>query len=231
MPPSAGGVITAPIPGMPVVPPSVEAVKGSPDQNRGGNEGVENRTGGNEGRGQGRALGGAQGEAGMLHSLGLRHLALEHQEELALLSGLNGQMFDEGYIGNQVKAHSKMLAMFELHARTARDSQVRSFAARSLPVVQAHLQMARQLAGLGADPGGRGRGRIRSGGSGQDQGGQFGGSQGRGNRGRGNSSGTGQGGQNGGSQNDGGQNQGDQSNPGQNQGGGSGTGQGQSGDR
>jgi transcription initiation factor TFIID subunit TAF12 len=98
---------------------------------------------------------------------------MEHQEELGLLARMSGPMFDEGYIGNQVKAHSKMLAMFELHARTARDSGVRSFAARSVPIVQAHLQMARQLAGLSAEPGGRGgRGRMRNGGSGQNQGGQ-----------------------------------------------------------
>src|SRR3712207_724919 len=71
---------------------------------------------------------------------------------------MSGAMFDQAYMANQVKAHAKMAAMFELHAQKSQDMDVRAFAARNLPIVQEHLRMARQLAGLGA--GGTGAGRT-----------------------------------------------------------------------
>jgi predicted outer membrane protein len=88
-----------------------------------------------------------------LRELGLRHLALEHREMRLMLASLSGQMFDQEYIGGQVKGHAKMAAMLELYSRTGPDADLRAWAAKTLPTVQEHYRMARQLAGLSGDPG------------------------------------------------------------------------------
>jgi putative membrane protein len=83
-----------------------------------------------------------------LAELGLRHEAIHHQEERQLLSGLSGRAFDEAYLGGQVQDHAKMAAMLEAKPRMTQDTGIRDWAAKALPVVKEHLQMARRLAGL-----------------------------------------------------------------------------------
>lgn len=126
-----------------------------------GREGAAGGPGGGPGltRVGDREAGGAGGTVDM-GELGLRHMVVQHQEERAMLSRLNGPMFDQAYMGDQVKMHSHMVAAFETHARTSQDPDVRAYAERSLPVLREHLRMAREIVGLG--PGeGSGRGDDR----------------------------------------------------------------------
>lgn len=85
--------------------------------------------------------------------LGLRHMALKAREERLLLESMSGSMFDQAYIGSQVKDHHQMIGLFEAHSRMAADPDVQAFATRMLPNLRMHLQHARQLAGLTGEGG------------------------------------------------------------------------------
>ncbi|MGV3721182.1 MAG: DUF4142 domain-containing protein [Actinomycetota bacterium] len=108
----------------------------------------------------GRKLGGQDDRAhsdteamnGDLDRLGLRHLTVEHREHRRLLSGLSGTEFDMAWTGGQVKHHGMAVADFELHSQNARDAEVRSYAGRTLPILQEHYEMTRELAGLPPTP-------------------------------------------------------------------------------
>jgi putative membrane protein len=69
------------------------------------------------------------------------------------LAELSGADFDRKYIGMMVKDHVKAVALFEENAKLAKDPDLRSFAEKTTPVLQAHLKSASNLAGkIGATP-------------------------------------------------------------------------------
>lgn len=67
-----------------------------------------------------------------------RHAAAK----LAVLSGVD---FDQKYAAMMVADHEKAVALFERSAKDAKDADVRDFAGKTLPTLQHHLQMARDL--------------------------------------------------------------------------------------
>ncbi len=67
------------------------------------------------------------------------------QEQLHVLEGLNGPAFDRAFAGNQVTDHELAIALFEREAQSGTDEQLRSFAEKTLPTLQQHLQMARAV--------------------------------------------------------------------------------------
>jgi len=75
----------------------------------------------------------------------------EEQAAKARLAGLSGTAFDKAYISDMVEDHEKDVADFKKEAATGKDPAVKAFAAKTLPTLQMHLQMARALNGGGAN--------------------------------------------------------------------------------
>ena len=61
------------------------------------------------------------------------------------LSRLTGRDFDKAYAREMVKDHQQGVSEFRAEANSARKSPIKTFAAQTLPVVQQHLKMARQM--------------------------------------------------------------------------------------
>ena len=59
------------------------------------------------------------------------------------LSKMSGPAFDRAYMQAMVTDHVKDVSAFSRTSRTAKDEDVKSFAAKTLPTVQEHLRMAR----------------------------------------------------------------------------------------
>lgn len=69
----------------------------------------------------------------------------EAQKDLDKLSGLSGAEFDKRFAGMMVTDHVKAVSHFEKGTKEAKDSDVKSFAEKTLPTLQEHLKMAREL--------------------------------------------------------------------------------------
>ena len=61
------------------------------------------------------------------------------------LSTLTGATFDQQYMAQQVQDHELQLALFRQQAQSGTDPELRAFAAKYLPAVEAHTQMARAV--------------------------------------------------------------------------------------
>ncbi|HVY92068.1 MAG TPA: DUF4142 domain-containing protein, partial [Bryobacteraceae bacterium] len=62
------------------------------------------------------------------------------------LQGLSGSQFDKTYMEAMVKDHQKDINDFQQEADNGKDSEVKSFASRTLPTLREHLQMAKDAA-------------------------------------------------------------------------------------
>jgi putative membrane protein len=69
-----------------------------------------------------------------------------HQQELAALQKKQGAAFDHAYARQEVKDHQATIALFEQAAKS-RDPDISAFAQKTLPTLQHHLEMARELNG------------------------------------------------------------------------------------
>lgn len=69
----------------------------------------------------------------------------EGEETFKKLSAMNGKAFDKAYIDDMVKDHEKDAKEFEKASKEAKDPDVKAWAATSLPVIQNHLQMAKDI--------------------------------------------------------------------------------------
>jgi putative membrane protein len=79
-----------------------------------------------------------------------------HKREADRLQKLSGADFDKKYIGAMVKDHEQDVKEFRKMAKNAKDPEVRAFAEKTLPVLEEHLNLARQAAdATGAPRGGR----------------------------------------------------------------------------
>jgi len=61
------------------------------------------------------------------------------------LEKLSGNEFDQAYMRDMVKDHTKDVAEFHKAASTASNPDVKSFAEQTLPTLQSHLKQARQI--------------------------------------------------------------------------------------
>jgi putative membrane protein len=61
------------------------------------------------------------------------------------LSKLSGAEFDKAYAKDMVRDHDKDVKEFQREAKKAHDADVRSWAAKTLPVLEEHQQQARQM--------------------------------------------------------------------------------------
>jgi putative membrane protein len=69
-----------------------------------------------------------------------------HQREAKNLEKLSGPEFDRKYMASMVKDHEKDVKEFRKMARDAKDPDVRALAEKTLPVLEGHLKMAREVA-------------------------------------------------------------------------------------
>lgn len=77
--------------------------------------------------------------------------------EVDRLAKLEGSAFDRAYVRMMVKDHVKDVADFNRESSTAHDPQVRQFVTDTLPTLQDHLKMAKDLESkVGLTPAGRG---------------------------------------------------------------------------
>ena len=65
-----------------------------------------------------------------------------HQKKMEKLQKLNGAQFDKQYMDDMVKDHKKDVKDFQKQTKSAKDPDVKNFAAQTLPTLQEHLQMA-----------------------------------------------------------------------------------------
>jgi putative membrane protein len=74
-------------------------------------------------------------------------LSSEQNDKINRLQNVSGQQFDQAYMSMMIQAHQTDVTQFQHQSRNAASAQVRDFAARSLPVLQAHLSLAQQVGG------------------------------------------------------------------------------------
>lgn len=65
-----------------------------------------------------------------------------HQKDVDKFSKLSGAAFDRQYTSFMVSDHKKDVRDFKKAADSAKDADVKSFATKTLPTLQEHLQMA-----------------------------------------------------------------------------------------
>ncbi|MBI3369863.1 MAG: DUF4142 domain-containing protein [Burkholderiales bacterium] len=71
---------------------------------------------------------------------------LMQKARLKLLGASDGARFDQHYVdGFGVKAHEDAAKLFRKAASNAKDADVRAFAAKTLPTIEQHLRMAKDL--------------------------------------------------------------------------------------
>jgi putative membrane protein len=61
------------------------------------------------------------------------------------LSQLHGAEFDRAYLQHMVKEHEEAVTRFTAEAKEGRHPALKSYAAKQLPILQAHLELARDL--------------------------------------------------------------------------------------
>jgi putative membrane protein len=63
------------------------------------------------------------------------------------LSHLNGAAFDRAYMDDMVKDHEMDIDEFQLESNDGTDPDLQAFAAKTLPILHEHLQLAQQTRG------------------------------------------------------------------------------------
>ena len=69
----------------------------------------------------------------------------KHKKTAAALAKKQGASFDREYMHDMVTDHEKAVQFFTTEANERRDADIKAFAGKTLPTLQEHLQMARQL--------------------------------------------------------------------------------------
>lgn len=75
-----------------------------------------------------------------------KDLDKSHQEMAEKLAKMQGPNFDREYMQHMVADHEKAVQLFTRAAQESQDADIRAFAAKTLPTLQEHREMARQLA-------------------------------------------------------------------------------------
>jgi putative membrane protein len=65
----------------------------------------------------------------------------EHRQAHQKLSGLSDEEFDRAYLDQMLQDHKKSIADFERYTREGNDPELKAFAEKSLPTLQAHLKL------------------------------------------------------------------------------------------
>lgn len=73
-------------------------------------------------------------------------LERKHQSKVDKLSKLTGTEFDKAYVKEMVEDHTKDVADFQKATKNVKDPDLNAWAGKKVPVLQQHLQMAKDLA-------------------------------------------------------------------------------------
>jgi putative membrane protein len=69
----------------------------------------------------------------------------KHKSRIDKLSKLSGEQFDKAYVKDQLKDHQNDVRDFSDEAQNGSDPNVKAFASNTLPVLQEHLEMVKNL--------------------------------------------------------------------------------------
>jgi len=72
-------------------------------------------------------------------------LDAKHQKMVDEMQEKSGDKFDRDYVDFMVEDHEKDVKLFETASREAKDPDLRAMAAKTLPTLRMHLQMARDM--------------------------------------------------------------------------------------
>lgn len=70
--------------------------------------------------------------------------ALTDKAKKAILE-MRDESFDKAYANNQVATHEKTVELFQKEAASSDNAELKAFAAKTLPTLEAHLKMAKEL--------------------------------------------------------------------------------------
>jgi putative membrane protein len=68
----------------------------------------------------------------------------EAKKKVLALQKKSGPGFDQDYMGDMVKDHREDVKEFEKQSKSAKDPEVRAWAAKTLPTLQEHLKLAEE---------------------------------------------------------------------------------------
>jgi putative membrane protein len=69
----------------------------------------------------------------------------DHQKAISEVGAKTGVDFDKAYVDMMVDDHQKVVDKFEDASKNAKDADVKAFATKTLPTLQAHLEHAKML--------------------------------------------------------------------------------------
>jgi len=69
----------------------------------------------------------------------------EHEKHLKDLSGAAAAGFDKEYMHHMVMSHEEAVKLFTRASKELKNEQLRAFAAKTLPVIQEHLKLAKEI--------------------------------------------------------------------------------------
>jgi putative membrane protein len=72
-------------------------------------------------------------------------LPASKQKDVDKLNKLSGAAFDKAYVSMMVQDHKKDVAEFKKESKSAKDSDIKSFASTTLPTLQDHLKMIEDI--------------------------------------------------------------------------------------
>lgn len=72
-------------------------------------------------------------------------LDAKHQADVGKMSSLSGEAFDRAYVKMMVSDHKKDVGEFQKESTRGADADIKSFATRTLPTLQEHLQMIQRI--------------------------------------------------------------------------------------
>lgn len=75
-----------------------------------------------------------------------RGIDIRRDRNASQLKHLTGARFDHAFLSDEIASHEKAIAAFRREAAHGSDPEVKAMASRMIPVLEKHLQTARQLA-------------------------------------------------------------------------------------
>ncbi|MFL5330737.1 MAG: DUF4142 domain-containing protein [Gemmataceae bacterium] len=69
----------------------------------------------------------------------------KHQKMYSHFKNYNGKNFDKDYMDHMVKDHDEDVAEFKKASQSAKNADLKAFATKTLPVIEEHLKMAKDI--------------------------------------------------------------------------------------
>jgi putative membrane protein len=74
------------------------------------------------------------------------NLDSQHKAVMNRISNLSGANFDDAYMKEMIDSHNQAIALFQAQSQQGQDPDLKAWATKLVPNLQAHLQMANQMA-------------------------------------------------------------------------------------